>query len=59
MTEGSHNGREDSLESTWLLKDILTRPFNSISWIRKPDVPEVNFTWNRRFDLFGQEAWAL
>jgi hypothetical protein len=49
----------ESTESTWMLKDILSRGFRSISWMQKPEVPEVNFEYNRRLDLFAGDAWKI
>ena len=49
----------ESAKSTWMVREIVSRPFRAISWIEKPDVPEVEFEYNRRLDLFGEDAWKV
>jgi hypothetical protein len=42
-----------------MVHDILLRPFRSISWKQRPDVPAIDFEYNRRLDLFREEAWTI
>lgn len=47
------------MESTWILKDILARRFRSISWINKIELPEGEFDFSQRLDLFADDAWKI
>lgn len=49
----------ESTKSTWMVNEILSRPFRAVSWMKKPDVPAIDFEYNKRLDFFGENSWKI
>jgi hypothetical protein len=43
--------------SAFLLPEMLSRKFRSVSWLNKVDLPKVPFDYEERLELFAQETW--
>src|SRR5208283_6140710 len=46
-------------ETNLVIKGHSFEKILSISWIKKIEKPSIDFDYNRRFDLFGKDAWRI
>jgi hypothetical protein len=47
------------MNSTFLLPEILSRKFRSLSRINKVQIPKVTFDYEARLELFSSEIWDI
>ncbi len=50
--------KDTSAPSLFLIPEMFSRKFRSVSWINRPDVPD-RFDNETRLDLFCQEIWDI